>query len=267
MEYVQKLFSTRGGTLVLAGVAAVLAAVAVLVYVQHYRSSVKAGGEPATVLVASSLITKGTPGTAVAAKHQFTTASIRENQLRDGAISDPSSLTGRVAADDIYPGQQLTAFDFVNTPDTVASRLVGDQRAITLPLDSAHGLIGNVRTGDRVDVYVGFNVTPVDTAGRPTGGQGQPVLRLVVQNAPVLAIEAKKSSTLSSSASQQNRVTLRVNPTQAGALAFAADNGKVWLVLRPPGSPPTKATSIIAAPTVLLGIPPVQVLRQLGGRR
>ena len=62
MEFAHKLFSTRGGTLVLAGLAAVLAAVSVLVYVRHYRSSVKAGGQPATVLVASKLIPKGTAG-------------------------------------------------------------------------------------------------------------------------------------------------------------------------------------------------------------
>ena len=37
MEHAQKLFSTRGGTLVLAGGAALLAAIAVFVYIHNYR--------------------------------------------------------------------------------------------------------------------------------------------------------------------------------------------------------------------------------------
>src|SRR6266852_8134068 len=129
MELAHELFSARGGTLLLAGLAALLATIAVLVYLSNYRSSVKASGQPATVLVAKSLIAKGTPGTAVAANHQFQAQSIRESQLRDGALSDPASLTGKVAAIDIYPGQQLTAAEFIATPATIASQLVGDARA------------------------------------------------------------------------------------------------------------------------------------------
>src|SRR5262245_45196007 len=97
MEYAHKLFSTRGGTLALAGLTALIAAVAVFAYVKHYRSSVKEGGTPATVLVSSAPIVKGTPGTLIATKHLYQATTIRESQLREGAISDPSSLRGMVA--------------------------------------------------------------------------------------------------------------------------------------------------------------------------
>src|SRR5258708_30987404 len=101
MELAQKLFSTRAGTLVLAGIAAVLAMAIVLVYVHNYKSSVKSSGAPASVLVAKSLIPKGTPGSQVAQSHLFQVATIRVSQLRNGALSDASSLAGRVAAVDI----------------------------------------------------------------------------------------------------------------------------------------------------------------------
>ena len=152
MEIAHKLFSTRGGTLIMAGLAAILATVAVLVYLHNYRSSVKAGGQPATVLVAKTLIKQGTPGSAVAAAHQFQATAIRESQLINGALSDPGSLAGRVAATDIYAGQQLTASDFVSTPNTLANQLVGAERAISLPVDAAHGLLSSLQAGDRVDV-------------------------------------------------------------------------------------------------------------------
>src|SRR5690349_19771936 len=108
MEIAQKLFSTRGGTLLLAALAAVLAAVAVVVYVRHYRSTVKDNATPATVLVASKLIPRGTPGSIVGTQHLFQATQIRTSQLKVGALSDPGSLANRLAVVDIYPGQQLT---------------------------------------------------------------------------------------------------------------------------------------------------------------
>lgn len=267
MELVHRLFSTRGGTLVLAGLAALLATIAVLVYLSNYRSSVRAGGQPATVLVAKSLIAKGTPGTVVAANHQFQATSIRESQLRDGALSDPSSLTGQVAAIDIYPGQQLTATEFVPVADTIPAKLVGAERAITLPLDTAHGLIGVIRPGDRVDVYAGFNVQPVDSQGRPvaSGGQARPVLRLIVQNVPVLAINTGKSG-LGGSNNGQSNTTVQVSPYQAAELAFASDNGKLWLVARPASGAGASPPNLVTIETMLLGVPPIQELKTLGGR-
>jgi pilus assembly protein CpaB len=261
MESAHKLFSTRGGTLFMAGLAAVLATVAVLVYLSHYRSSVKASGVPATVLVAKQLIHKGTPGAAVAREHLFQATTIRESQLRNGAISDAATLSGRVAANDIYPGQQLTADDFVVTSNTLASRLAGTERAITLPIDAAHGLIGHVETADRVDVYAGFNVTPIDSAGRPSGGTGRAVLRLIVPNVSVLAV-----GNSSSGSSGQSSITLDVNPRQAANLAFASDNGKVWVVLRPASGAKPTPPKLVTVETLLLGIPPVAALKSFGGR-
>jgi hypothetical protein len=57
-----RLLKTRQGTIVVGVAAAVLAAILLLVYLSHYRSSVKGSTEPVTVLVAQSLIPKGTSG-------------------------------------------------------------------------------------------------------------------------------------------------------------------------------------------------------------
>src|SRR5437762_1391604 len=206
MEIAHKLFASRNGTMVAGGLAALLAAVAVFVYVHNYRSSVNSGGTPATVLVAKSLIPKGTPGAVIETKQLFQATTIRQSQLRDGALSDPSGLTARAAAQDIYPGQQLTTSDFVAASNTLASQLPASERAITLPFDSAHGLIGQIQDGDRVDVYAGFTVIPVDSAGRPVanGAQTRQVLRLIMQNIPVLAVEKKSGGIANGSGSDTN---------------------------------------------------------------
>src|ERR671924_2296938 len=179
MEFAQKLISTRTGTIAVAGGAAVLAGIFILVYINSYRHSVKAQGAPVTVLVAKRLIPKGTTGAAVATGGFFTRATIRESQLRNGAFSDVASLRDRVAARDVLAGQQLTSADFTTGAGSIASTLSGAQRVIDIPLDSAHGLIGHVQTGDRVDVIVGFNVQSA------SGGTGYAVTKLLAQNVPV----------------------------------------------------------------------------------
>jgi pilus assembly protein CpaB len=264
MEYAHKLFSTRGGTLLLAGLTAVIAAIAVFAYVKHYRSSVQEGGVPATVLVSSGLIPKGTPGAAIATKHLFQARTIRESQLREGAISDVASLRGTIAKSDILPNQQLTVADFASAKGGLSAQLTGVQRAITISIDAAHGMIGEIGKGDRIDVYAGFNVMPIDAQGRPVGsGQSRAVLRLIMQNVPVLGVT--KSNRFGGTG-DDSQVTLQTTSHQAQKLAFASDNGKVWLVLRPPTGARPSAPSLITVETLLLGVSPVAALDSFGGK-
>ena len=266
MEYAHKLFSTRGGTLLLGGLTALIAAIAVFAYVRHYRSSVQEGGALASVLVASDEIVKGTPGTAIATKHLYQAKEIRESQLRDGAISDVSSLRGKVAKTDILRDQQLTVADFASAKGGLTTGLAGLQRATTISIDSAHGMIGQIDDGARVDVYAGFNVNPVDASGRPIGsGQSRPVLRLIMQNVTVLKVT--KSTRFGSSSGDDSEVTLKTTSYQSQKLAFASDNGKVWLVLRPPTGARPAPPSLITAETLLLGVPPISALHAFGGKR
>jgi Flp pilus assembly protein CpaB len=250
MEHAQKLFSTRGGTLVLAGSAALLAAIAVFVYVHNYLDSVKQGGTAASVMVAGSLIPKGTPGDSVATKHLFQVQAIRESQLREGALSDPASLRDRVAATDIFPGQQLTSADFTTSSGTLASTLSGRERAITIPIDGSRGMIGNLHAGDRVDIYAGFNVA------------GHAVLRLIMQN--IAVADVATGSQFGGSSSTQ--VVLRATSVQASNLAFTSDNGRIWLVLRPPTGGKASPPNLVTAETLILGTPAIKLLRTPGGR-
>jgi Flp pilus assembly protein CpaB len=260
VELVERLTSTRRGTLALAALAALLAGAAVLVYLNNYRHSVKSGAIPTTVLVAKQLIAKGTPGAAVATTGMFQTTTLRESQVLNGAISDPSSLRGRVAAHDIFPGQQLTTADFVAGGASTASTLTKTQRLISIPLDSSHGLIGQVTAGDHVDVFAGFNVIPVDARGVPLdGGQARPVLKLILQDVPVVGVTKDAQG-------NNSNISLRVDDRNAANLAFASDNGKLWIALRPPSGAKPVAPSFVTAETLLLGVPPVLVQRSFGGR-
>jgi Flp pilus assembly protein CpaB len=208
-----KLFRTRQGTLVLGVVAAVLAAIALIAYLNHYRSSVNSGTVPVAVLVAKPLIPKGTAGETVGSKGLYQVTNIPQKEVQAGAFTTPASLTGRVALKDIYPGQQLTESDFGSAPTGLTGQLGKGQRAVVVALDSPSQVGGQISTGDYVDVWALVNVQ--------RGGQTVPVAHEILQKMYVL-----------NSASGGN-VTLRATPRQAGELIFASQNDKVWFVLRP----------------------------------
>src|SRR6266568_381364 len=141
VEIAQNLFSTRRGSILVGVGAAVLAAIIVFVYLHNYRSSLNSAAAPASVLVAKNLIQKGTPGDIVGQTLQFQVASIPRRQLQVGALTDPATLKGRIAATDIYPGQQLTAADFVlAAPGTLQNQITASDRAINVSLDQVHGM-------------------------------------------------------------------------------------------------------------------------------
>jgi Flp pilus assembly protein CpaB len=264
MEFAQRLISTRRGSLYVAMGAALLAGIAILVYLNGYRDKLQAGTTPVTVLIARQTIPKGTAGSVVASKGMFTATTIRESQLREGAFSDPTSLTGKVATTQVYEGAQLTAGEFSASSDALAGTLTDRQRVVAVPLDASHGLIGEVEVGNHVDVYAGFNIVPLLPSGAPgNGGQSQPVLRQILSDVPVVGINSASGGV----GARTSNVSLQVNDQQAAELAFASDNGKLWLSLRPSAGAKSTPPQIVTAETLLLGVRPVQVLRSLGGRR
>jgi Flp pilus assembly protein CpaB len=236
-----KLFATRRGTIMLGIGAAVLAAIALLVYLNQYRNSVNSGVQPMSVLVAKSLIQKGTPGDVIGSTKLFQVASIPRDQVKNGAFVDPKTLTGQVATADIYPGQQFTATEFApSNTSALTQRLARDQRAVVVSLDSPGTVGGQISSGDRVDVWVAFNA-------QAANGISRPVVREVLQDMYVL-----------NTASSGGNVTLRATSKQSGMLIYASSNAKIWLVLRPAvGSTATKPPLITAAD--LLGLPSLRV--------
>jgi Flp pilus assembly protein CpaB len=200
-----KLFTTRQGTVLLGVIAAVIAAIALLVYLNQYRDSVNKGSQFIQVITAKQLIQKGTPGNVIGTTGVYEKTSFPKNQLKTGAILDPSTLAGKVALVDIYPGQQLTASEFgVAKAGTLTSYIARNQRAVVIPLGTPQQAGGQISLGSHVDVWASV-------------GKGE---RLVFQNMYVLDASG-------------GNVTLRTDPLQAGVLIFLSQNSKIWLVLRP----------------------------------
>jgi Flp pilus assembly protein CpaB len=207
-----KLFTTRQGTVLLGVSAAVIAAIALLVYLNNYRNSVSK--PPVDVLVAQKLIQKGTPGDVIrTTTGYYKVTSIPNKQVETGAILDPATLSGQVATADISPGQQLTASDFAASSGSIANQLNPDQRAVVVSLGSPQAVGGQIAAGSHVDVWV-------TSTAQSSNGVGRPLAKLLFQNMYVLAVSGAN-------------VTLRATPTQSGQLIYATGNDGIYLALRP----------------------------------
>jgi Flp pilus assembly protein CpaB len=226
-----KLFTTRQGTILLGVIAAVIAAIALLVYLNHYRSTVTQ--PPIQVLVAKKLIPQGTSGDVLAKSTSFyEVAQIPKNQVETGAITDTSTLTGLVALSDINPNSQLTADQF-GSASGVEQQLGPKQRAVVVSLDSPQSVGGQISAGSHVDVWV-------TTSGQSASGANRPVARLLFQNMDVLGVS-------------ESNVTLRTTSRQAGTIIYASTNAAIWLVLRNTVSTNTKKAPVIGAGNVTGG--------------
>lgn len=250
----RKFVTTREGTLVVAGVVALLAGGMVLLFLSSYRDNVT-DSSPATVLVANSLIEKGSSGDVVVSKNMYETTTVKKSDLKSGAIADPEVLKGRITARDVYPSQQLTSQDFVQSTNAVVNKVTGKERGVTIPLDAAHGMIGDVTAGDRVDVMAGFNVQP-EGAARP-----HPVMKTLLQNVLVLRAPASASKSPGVGSSTTKNVVLKVKDSDAANIAFSSDNGKVWLVLRPHAGAEQSRPSLVTLETILFGINPIRAAK------
>jgi Flp pilus assembly protein CpaB len=222
--------SSRGWAIALGIGAVALAAILLVVYLDRYRDRVGGENAPTPVLVAKQLIPAGTPGSLVASQSMYAATTLPAKEVEVGAVSDPSYLSGRAAAADIFPGQQFTSTDFAASDTaSVDSQITGAQRAISISIDNVHGSLSQLQAGDSVDIYT-------SVAG---------VVRLFAPNIKVLTVPSVPGP------SGGSNLVLRILTADAAKWAFAADNTLFYFVLRPVvGAKPTKPSQANAA-TVL----------------
>ena len=222
------LLATRRGNVIIAVALAVVAAILLVIFLHGYKKSLT-DNSIHKIVVAQKLIPKGSSADLLAQQGtSFKVVSIRQNQLKSGAITSQNTVAGEVAVRDIFPGEQITAADFAKSTQPIVTDVQGTDRAVSIPVDQAHGLIGEVKAGDYVDVMATF------------GGQGgtvnaQAFTRLILRNVLVLkAPNGTKGGIGGGGATNPNQtVVLRVDARKMPDLAFASDNGQIWLALRP----------------------------------
>jgi Flp pilus assembly protein CpaB len=221
--------SSRGGTVLVAALLSLLAGALLLVFLRQYRDEV-GSSDRTRVVVAASLLPKGTPGDVVLEKRMYRMARVRVDDVRDGAVTDPQQIVGNTIAADIFPGHQLTASDLQDAKSEISAKLADYDRGMTVPVDKAHGMIGKIDPGDRVDV-----LTTSDSAGGAVA-----IAVVAARDVLVLAVPDSDEK------SRAQPVTIRVPDRSAATIAAAVDSGEVWLLLRPPVGARSHASSATA---------------------
>jgi Flp pilus assembly protein CpaB len=219
----ERLFATRKGAVAVGLAAAAVALVLLLVYVKQYRHNVSATAQTTQVLVARSLIQKGTPGNVVGTRHLYELRAVPKDTVRLGALIDPASLRTGVALNDIFPGQQLVDTDFGVPSNVLDTQISGSQRALSFPIDASRTLNSQIESGDHVDIYWSIPGKMIE----------------ILQDVPVISLAAGGGE-----------ITVLVNPVQAGKLAYATDNGKLWFALRAKVGVPAQAPVVVTADTL-----------------
>lgn len=231
------LLATRQGALLVALLCAICAAVLIFFSLSRYKAGLKTPTPQATVLVATGQIPQGTSGATIVSEKLYSSTPVAATQVTPGALSDASALAGATAQTTILPGQQLTTADFMAATG-VPGVLAPGQRAIEVPMDEAHGDTDVLSAGDHVDIYTTF------TFAEKKRSPSVPTMILLVPDALVLKPASPTPVISGGKPIGGGDLVLAISSQQAAEVAFAADNGKLFLALRPTNAKPPYATPV-----------------------
>lgn len=149
-------------------------------------------------------------------------------------------VIGQKAGVNLYEGQIVLWNDIeIDEEKTISQMLKTNERAVTIFVDDATGLIGLLNPGDRVDIVGYFDVPGEDFKSIDS------VAKVILQNITVLAVGTNTSTSPESYiahlsreqgyyAGQENEktVTLRLNVKDVPLFIFAEKKGEILLSLR-----------------------------------
>ncbi len=262
----------RKAVAVAVAIAMAVAGTAVLVaFVQGAEDRALEGEQTVEVLVVEDRIAAGTPVDEIA--DRVTTELIPDKVLVDNAVADLEELAGLVAAIDLLPGEQITTTRFVDadayTSDFVAAdfSVPDDLLQITVALSPERALGGAIQPGDSVAVFASFDPFGLQVPVLPDGSQ--PVVELdgylvgadgetpntthiILHKVLVTNVQLDDPSASDNNDDDDSDdaatgpadapggdllVTLAIDAPSAERIIFAAEHGRVWLALDPPGAP------------------------------
>jgi len=227
------------------GIALVLALVATLalsVYISGVKKRAQTGGGAVTVVVAKEDIPSGTRLDPLIDQGQFTTKSVPSDLRLKGAVTDLTQLRHQVTSAPIFAGEQMTT-DRLGTT-TLGGGALGIRQgyeALTVELSTERTVAGSVHQGDHVTIYATFkdvNLVPPSQlrqflAGKVTGSAATANVGdwtvTLVPDARVLKVDSGTTT------SDKVDITLELTARDAQRLVFAQNNGDVWLGLLAPG--------------------------------
>lgn len=203
-------------SVVLAGIGTAL----LVAYVSSAEDRALAGEKTVGVLVVTEPIAQGTKAEEIAGKVRI--EQVPAKVLAQDAVASIGALTGKVAAVDLLPGEQLVPTRFA-TPAEAAGIPAG-MLQVTVALDPVRALAGRLRAGDSVGVTVSFD-DPEST-------------HLILHKVRVTDVRTDQGAPVTSKADGPSSpsavmVTLALDAPSIEKVVFAAEHGRMWLSWEP----------------------------------
>jgi len=233
---------------------AVVAALLTVFYVSNYKSTVRSDAETVSVLVAAADIPQGMLGQQIIEKKLLTTQEIPRKAIVNGTIAKPEDISGLIATQPIYIGEQVTARRFGPLEAAgVRDSLRGTYRVMQITGDDAQLLQGVLRPGDHVDIVASIKY--------PSEDSQKHFSKVVLSDVLVLRTSGEDDSQASvvDPNGGDGWVMLRLTDSQAQKLYFVYANNDWWLTLRPGLNDATSPAGALIADSV-------SILRQGLGR-
>jgi pilus assembly protein CpaB len=218
-------------------------------YLQGEQDRITAGAQLVSVLVAAQDLPTGMTAEEMSSKGYLTPQQIPRQYVAGSAVSSRAAIEGKVAAQPISKGEQITSTMFKYAAEVgLASSTPKGYIAVSIAYDAVRSVGALLQPGDSVAVFGTFG------SGSTIGISGS-VTKLVLPKIKVLAVGAQLASGASapsdagsggalSGGSNQSAgsITLAVTPADAERLIFMAQNGGIWLGLYSPTDPNTPST-------------------------
>ena len=222
--------------LIIAVAVAGVAAFATYAWLNGVQDRAYAKAKRVQVFVVKKDVPKGTAGEQALSNELVKSGSAPQEFRPATALTDINAIRGKVALNDLSTGQIVVDGMFVEpraATVSFAQRIPPGQVAVTINVDTVHGVAGLIVPGDQVNIMA----------------QAQDGQRYLFQNVNVLAIGNTPApqpgeTTAATTTAGGGLMTFAVPPLAAAKISVASG---VYLTLVPPGNQP------IAVPPVNAG--------------
>lgn len=168
------------------------------------------------------------------------TINLPDGTFPEGTFSDTSQVIGKIADQDIFPGEFLINERIVEQlgGSTLSALVTPQMRAVTVRVNDVVGVAGFLLPGNRVDVLATRNN---HNSGAST--------HTILQDLKVLAVDQTASPDKEQPVIVR-AVTLEMSPQQAEVMVKATNEGPIQLTLRNPGDSSMVARNDEVKPSV-----------------
>jgi pilus assembly protein CpaB len=228
---------------VLALLLAIVATVAIFMYVRGIEERAFEDAELVEVFVAQGPIEAGTSASEAGDAGLIARDTAPRGNVPVGAITDLGQIEGLVALERILTGEIVLRERWGSVEDAaVAFEIPDGFEALAVEVGIPPGVAGYIRAGDRVSLIATVaapGATVTDPDGTVTEEQGELRSQYLLQGIEVLAVGQRRTETGEDAAPGGSvLMTVALEPEDAERLVFAIENASLYFTLLPEDAEP-----------------------------